>query len=156
MTQIVASATCVATRPVSVVHLVSALEVGGLEVVVLNLARYRDRERFTLRVLCLEGMGSIASAIEETGVPVESLDCQGLPKVRTLMRLTRRLRQLRPDVLHTHNMNPHLFGAIAAPLAGVPRLVHTKHGRNYPDQRRAVLRNRFASLLTDRIITVSE
>jgi sugar transferase (PEP-CTERM/EpsH1 system associated) len=136
--------------------LVSALEVGGLEFVVLNLARHRDRSRFALRVLCLESAGAVTAAIEETGVPVESLGCKGLPKARTLARLTRRLRQLRPDVLHTHNMNPHFFGVIAAALAGVPRVVHTKHGRNYPDQWRAVLRNRFCSLLTDRIVAVSE
>jgi glycosyltransferase involved in cell wall biosynthesis len=125
-------------------------------VVVLNLAEHHNRERFKLRVVCLEGTGGLAKAVEKAGIPVESLDCRGLPKARTLLRLTRRLRRIRPDILHTHNMNPHFFGAIAAPLACVPHVLHTKHGRNYPDQLRAVLRNRFSSLLTDQIVTVSE
>src|SRR5262249_12191526 len=92
---------------------------------------------------------------EEVGVTVDCLHCQGLPKARTLLRLVRYLRQLKPDILHTHNMNPHSFGALAACLARGCRLIHTKHGRNYPDQWKAVLRNRFSALLTDRVVTVS-
>jgi sugar transferase (PEP-CTERM/EpsH1 system associated) len=144
------------TDRVSVVHLVSGLNIGGLEMVVLNLARFRNRDQFDLHVLCLEEAGLLAPAFAALDVPVESLGCARLPKGRTLLRLTKRLRQLSPDVLHTHNMNPHIFGVLAARLARVPAVVHTKHGRNYPDRRVAVFRNWFASCFTDRVVTVSE
>jgi glycosyltransferase involved in cell wall biosynthesis len=109
-----------------------------------------------VRVLCLQEMGTLAGRLEALGVPVESLDCPGLPKVRTLFRLTRRLSTLRPDVLHTHNPTPHLFGSLAGRLLGVPAIVHTKHGRNYPDRFRAVSVNRLASALTHTIVPVSD
>jgi sugar transferase (PEP-CTERM/EpsH1 system associated) len=146
---------CARSGRISVVHLVSGLNVGGLEMVVLHLARYCDRDRFAPRVLCLQEKGPLAPAFEDLGIPVESLDCQSLQKARTLTRLIRRLRQLKPQILHTHNMNPHLFGAIAAWFANTPILVHTKHGRNYPDRAVAVFRNRFAAYFTDRIVAVS-
>lgn len=142
-------------RLIRVVHLVSSLNVGGLEMVVLHLARYCDRDRFSPHVLCLQEAGKLAPAIERLGIRVESLDCPELSKGKTLFRVAQRLRQLRPQILHTHNMNPHFFGALAACAVGVPVVIHTKHGRNYPDRRVAVLKNWFLSFFTNRVVTVS-
>lgn len=38
------------------------------------------------------------------------------------------LRRLRPDIVHTHNPKPGLYGRIAARLARVPVVVNTIHG----------------------------
>jgi sugar transferase (PEP-CTERM/EpsH1 system associated) len=144
------------TGRVRVVHLVLALDVGGLEKVVLNLARLSAQDVFETRVLCLREPGALAPQLAALGVPVESLDCPDLPKGRTLWRLIRRLRALRPHVVHTHNPGPHLFGAVAARVTGVPVVIHTKHGRNQPGRARAVAWNRLASALSDCIVSVSE
>lgn len=141
---------------VRVVHLVLALEVGGLEKVVLNLARLAAPDAFEPHVICLREPGALAPQFAALGVPVESLDCPDLPKGRTLFRLIQRLRRLRPHVVHTHNPGPHLFGAAAARATGVPVVVHTKHGRNQPGRARAVAWNRLASALSDGIVCVSE
>jgi glycosyltransferase involved in cell wall biosynthesis len=37
-------------------------------------------------------------------------------------------RRLKPDIVHTHNPKPGVWGRIAARLAGVPRVVNTVHG----------------------------
>jgi glycosyltransferase involved in cell wall biosynthesis len=80
------------------------------------------------------------------------------------LRLSSWIRREGVALVHTHNPGPHLYGALAAALAragsaerrGWPRVVHTKHGRNYPRLRRKVLANRLASSLTDRVVAVSE
>src|SRR4051794_30359301 len=93
---------------VCVVHLVLSLDCGGLEMVVVDLAQKSDRTRFNTHVVCLRSKGPLAERLESRGIPVHSLDCPGLYKVPTLSRLTQLLRQLRPQVLHTHNPSPHL------------------------------------------------
>ncbi len=145
-----------AENRIRVVHLVLSLDVGGLEQVVLNLTRYANRDAFAPHVLCLRERGSLADRVAALGVPVASLDCPRLAKGRTLLRLIRRLRAWRPHVLHTHNPGPHLFGALAARPAGVPVLVHTKHGRNHPDRFRSVVVNRLAGRMSRCIVAVSE
>ncbi len=48
--------------------------------------------------------------------------------VLALGELYRLFRRLRPDVVHTHNPKPGVYGRIAARLARVPLVVNTQHG----------------------------
>ena len=45
-----------------------------------------------------------------------------------LPELERLFRRLRPDIVHTHNPKPGIYGRIAARAAGVPGVVNTVHG----------------------------
>ena len=63
--------------------------------------------------------------------------------VQALYELVRLFRRLRPDIVHTHNPKPGLYGRIAARAAGVPGIVNTVHGLyaapEDPSGRRAVV-----------------
>jgi glycosyltransferase involved in cell wall biosynthesis len=48
--------------------------------------------------------------------------------VQALGELVRMFRRLRPDIVHTHNPKPGVYGRLAARLAGVPVVVNTVHG----------------------------
>jgi glycosyltransferase involved in cell wall biosynthesis len=48
--------------------------------------------------------------------------------VLALGELVRLFRRLRPDIVHTHNPKPGIYGRVAARLAGVPVVVNTVHG----------------------------
>lgn len=50
---------------------------------------------------------------------------------RALVRLTRTLRQQRPDIVHTHSGKAGVLGRFAASRAGVPIIVHTIHGPSF-------------------------
>ncbi|WP_437622434.1 glycosyltransferase family 4 protein [Sorangium sp. So ce1151] len=153
-------------RPVKVAHVVLSLNVGGLERVVLRLLERTSRDRFAPVVCALQEPGALAEELARLGVPLVVLSRKpgldpGLP-----VRLAAWLRSEGIRLVHTHNPGPHLYGALAAGLAraasfaggggGGPRVIHTKHGRNYPKQKRKVLVNRLAAALTDRVVAVSD
>lgn len=48
--------------------------------------------------------------------------------VLALGELVRLFRRIRPDIVHTHNPKPGLYGRIAGRVAGVPVVVNTVHG----------------------------
>jgi len=50
---------------------------------------------------------------------------------RTYRALIRRLRELRPDVVHTHSSKAGIIGRRAAARAGVPAIIHTIHGLSF-------------------------
>lgn len=61
--------------------------------------------------------------VEETLVrsisPLDEIKCYGL--------LKKRLRELRPDIVHTHESKAGILGRLAAAGAGVPTIVHGVH-----------------------------
>lgn len=82
--------------------------------------------------------------------------------LRALLRLTRTLRQLAPDVVHTHSSKAGILGRFAAARAGVPRIVHTIHGMSFNRTQPAPVRALYAALewaaarRTDVLITVAD
>lgn len=138
-----------------VIHLVRALNYGGLEKVVYDLVRLTDQDRFDVLVTCLGEAGALGDDFARAGIAVESLGLLDRRTPSMVRAIAKYLKSKRPDILHTHNPSPHLVGALAARLARVPVVIHTKHGRNYPTIRKKVLQNRFASWLTDAVIAVS-
>ncbi len=48
--------------------------------------------------------------------------------VQALGELVQLFRRLQPDIVHTHNPKPGVYGRLAARLAGVPVVVNTVHG----------------------------
>ncbi|MCX5747752.1 MAG: glycosyltransferase [Proteobacteria bacterium] len=132
-----------------VVHVVFSLDVGGQERVILDLARGLVERGHRATVISLSEGGTLRPRFE--GIPVETIASGTGLSPSTIPRLARRLRELRPDVVHTHNRSPMIYGGPAAKLARVPRLVHTKHGRS--DGGRAVM---VLSRLYDHYVCVSE
>ncbi len=63
--------------------------------------------------------------------------------VMALAELWQLFRRLRPDIVHTHNPKPGLYGRVAARAAGVPGIINTVHGLyaspEDPTSRRAVV-----------------
>lgn len=66
--------------------------------------------------------------------------------------LVRLFRRLRPDIVHTHNPKPGLYGRLAARLAGVPVVVNTVHGLYATEEDR--LRRRLAVYSLERAASV--
>ncbi len=51
-----------------------------------------------------------------------------LSDLRASIQLWKVLRRERPDVLHTHNPKPGLYGRVVGRLSGIPVVVNTVHG----------------------------
>lgn len=142
-------------RLIRIAHVVTTLAIGGLEKVVLDLVRGRDQKAFSAQVLCLDESGVLQRDFAAVGVPVDVIGTRGSVP-RRILRLARRLKTLRPDVLHTHNPQAHLHGAWAAKLARVPVVVHTRHGQNRADRPALAMLSRVATAWTARFVAVSE
>jgi glycosyltransferase involved in cell wall biosynthesis len=140
---------------VNVVHVVGQLEMGGMEKLLVEFARHADRERFALHFLSLGKRGILADEIEALGWPVTPLENGPGLSPRLVLRLAWRFRRLRADVVHTHNTRPLLYAGPAARLAGVRRVIHTRHGQRFGAARHETAAFRLASRTANYVVCVS-
>jgi glycosyltransferase involved in cell wall biosynthesis len=102
-----------------ILHLITDLEVGGAEMMLLNLLRQPVIASETDRVVSLTGTGTVGARIQQLGVPVQALGMQpGQPDLRALWKFTRLLRQDPPDLIQTWMYHADLLGAVASFMAG--------------------------------------
>lgn len=106
-----------------VVQIITGLSTGGAETMLLKLLARLHGGDMECHVISLTDKGEIGPRIEALGVPVEALGMRrGSLDLRAVWRLTRRLRELQPDVVHTWMYHADLIGGISARLAGIRRL----------------------------------
>ena len=74
-------------------------------------------------VAALEALG-----VHHVAVPGFTRSTDPRQDVRAFVQLLRLLRELRPDIVHTHNPKPGVLGRIAGWVARVPLIVNTQHG----------------------------
>lgn len=84
-------------------------------------------------VVGLSGPGPFVPEIEALGARHVTLRNSTRSKsvradLRAAWELWTWIRNERPDIVHTHNPKPGVYGRIAAALAGVPLVVNTVHG----------------------------
>jgi glycosyltransferase involved in cell wall biosynthesis len=84
-------------------------------------------------VIGISAPGSHVAELERWGirhVPLKQATRSMAPHrdLLAMNELFRILRQLRPDIVHTHNPKPGIYGRLAARAAKVPVVVNTVHG----------------------------
>ena len=138
----------------TVVMGVQSLGVGGLERVVLDLARGLRGPRRRVLVYSLSPHVPLAPAFAAVGVDVRVVPQHGLDATLT-PRLARALRADGATLVHAHNFGRFFYLGPAAALAGVPAL-YTEHSNTRREEHALWLTQRPLSALAARIVAVSE
>lgn len=109
--------------PISVLHVITGLAMGGAEQMLLKQLRLIDRSGFTSTVVSLTDRGLLGDSIAELGVPLYTLGMsRGVADPRALLRLGLLLRKVAPDVLQTWMPHSDLMGTLARKFARGARL----------------------------------
>jgi hypothetical protein len=156
-------------RPLSILHPITRLIVGGAQENTMYTAALLDPDRFRVAVLSGPQTGSEGSLIEE--VRARDIPLTILPDLlrqispwhdlRALYTLTRLMRREQFAIVHTHSSKAGILGRLAAKLAGTPVIVHTVHGWSFHDHMSPLRRRifialeRFAAAFTDAMIVVA-
>jgi glycosyltransferase involved in cell wall biosynthesis len=139
-----------------VLHLLASLPVGGAEDLVVAIVRGLDPERFAPEVACLGLPGPVGAELQAAGYPVSylGLDLKRTSFWRLVAAVRCLLKNIQPDILHTHLYHPNLYGRLAALGLGIPVLaaVHNSYTRVKFHRR---LWNYFLGRTADRVLVGS-
>lgn len=110
-------------RRISIVHLITTLDVGGAEMMLSKLLSGMDRETFSNHVISLTKIGSVGQEIASSRIPVYSLNMpNGTLTAKGLARLRRLLRSIRPKVLQSWLYHADLLGLIFGKFTGIKNI----------------------------------
>jgi len=98
-----------------ILHIITALDVGGAEAMLQELVLGTDRSRFEPEVITLTALGTTGQRIADAGVSVRDLRMSpGRLDPRAFGRLARWIHRARPDVVQTWMYHADLMGGLAA------------------------------------------
>jgi len=153
-----------------IVHVITRLIIGGAqENTLLSCEGQHDRGHDVTLITGppIGPEGSLMERAQRNGYRVEVVS-EMLRSIlpakdfRTYRTLTKRLAELRPDVVHTHSSKAGILGRWAARRANVPAIVHTIHGLAFTASTSAMINSVYRMLerqtapITTKIVCVAD
>jgi glycosyltransferase involved in cell wall biosynthesis len=99
-------------------HVITDLNAGGAERMLVNLVTRLDRSSFSNEVISLIEPGLMARELEAAGIPVINLNMRrGRPSMSGMLALVRHLRRSRPAILQSWLYHADLMATLASWMA---------------------------------------
>src|SRR3954466_6134927 len=153
-----------------ITHIITRLIIGGAqENTLLSCEGQHDRGHDVTLITgpAIGPEGSLMERATSSGYRVIVLDemrraIRPWKDWRTYRKLISLLRELKPDVVHTHSSKAGIIGRWAAHRAEVRRVIHTIHGLAFTASTKSIvneaykLLERWTAPITDRIVCVAD
>ena len=115
-------------KPIKVLHIIKTLNLGGAEVNLLNLLKFIDKSKIDLHVAYSFG-GELEPKFKEAGIKLfkyasKDNKVKSLATLAIVARLALYIKKNNIQIIHTHNFSAHLWGCMAAKLAGIKIVEH--------------------------------
>jgi glycosyltransferase involved in cell wall biosynthesis len=153
---------------VKVLQVIARMNVGGPAVLVADLMRSLDSNKFETRLVtgyCDDNesdyLDEVATDIESTRIPGLGRSVSIVKDLKAFFLLINEIKRFKPDVIHTHTAKAGVLGRLAGVIARPnAKRIHTFHGHllhGYFDPRKVrliVLLEQFLGLLTYKFVAI--
>jgi glycosyltransferase involved in cell wall biosynthesis len=142
-------------KKIHITQIIPTLNFGGAERTVVDIINSCDPERFTFSVLTFFDELPLAQELKRSDVTIRVVYKKPYETLGLMRRIRDQLRELRPDVVHTHLFGADVWGKRAAHQLHLP-VVSTEHNLNYQEN---ILKHgikRFLCPPSDRYVATSE
>ncbi len=111
-----------------ILHIINKLDIGGAEVMILDILKYANRDEFDYHILLPYGKGELDNRAKSYGINLHYLDAdKSSGKMKLLKQGVDKIRELKPDLIHTHTRFSDLIGLYGGKRAGVKTRIITIH-----------------------------
>jgi sugar transferase (PEP-CTERM/EpsH1 system associated) len=114
-------------RKIKILHVIYSLGMGGAERVIVNYAKYFDKNRYELFVCALTEGGPYENDLNKAGVSYFILNKKKGIDLSVIPKISRILRSEQIDIVHLHDFSSIAWVTIPAIIFGVKRIIRTEH-----------------------------
>jgi len=115
---------------IKIIHVISALNVGGAEALLFDLVKNINKEKFDISILCFFKQGGFVNKFVDAGFNITFLEENRVNYFFLFPKIVDFFKKENPDIVHTHLFGADFFGVFAARFAGVKNIVSTEHNLN--------------------------
>ena len=164
---------------INVMHIITRLDMGGSAQNTLDTCRRLDHKKYAVTLIhglshesemTAEEQAQVGRRVEEArrqGVRIVSMASlvrrvHVFKDMHALLQIRRKIRPIKPAIVHTHTSKAGLLGRVAAWLEAVPIIIQTPHGHVFYGHFGPVtsqfylLLERLAAAITDRLVALTE
>jgi glycosyltransferase involved in cell wall biosynthesis len=110
---------------IKVLFTIPNFDTAGSGKALLNLAMGLDKSKFEAHIACLHNRGEFFVVVKESGIPVHIFDylSPARPIAKLLIKsweISRILKRIKPDIIHSFHYSADYTEALAAKMAGIP------------------------------------
>lgn len=122
-------------KKIRILYTIPNFDTAGSGKALLNIARRLNPERYEPHIMCMHNKGALFQVVEQSGIPVHLLNytTPTKPYVKGLLQcwsISRELKKINADIIHSFHYAPDYSEALAARLAG-SKWVYTKKNMNW-------------------------
>jgi sugar transferase (PEP-CTERM/EpsH1 system associated) len=141
-------------KKIKITHILSKMDIGGLENGVVSICNGLNRELFQPSICCVKGGGAMLQRLS-SDIHVDILNCKEGKSPLRLYQMLRSLKRQNPDIVHTHAWGQCSFeGILGAKLSGIPIVINGEHGLFFKKWHQKFIQ-RILSLFCNNILSVS-
>ncbi len=133
---------------IKIAHIITKLELGGAQKVVIHTASHLDISRYSSIIIsgaggALENEVKNNSGIKYFFIPELIREVNPVKDIIALVKIIGLLKKEKVNLVHTHSSKAGILGRWAAWFAGIRVIVHTFHGFGFHDFQNPIIRNLF-------------
>ncbi len=113
-------------RKLRLLHLVNTVDLGGLEILVLELARRLKREGIDVIIATFQD-GKLKEDFDSIGIPVVTIPKRDGFDRNVIGAIRKLCKQKKINIIHSHNYTPWVYSSLSKGINGDLKLVHTEH-----------------------------
>lgn len=121
-------------RVCRILHVVQSLGAGGMENGLVNVANSLPSARFDVHVCCLESEGVFAKRLPSSSQVIALHKAPGFSPA-VVLKLRRLLGEMKPDLIHTHNLGPLIYSGLATRFRSFIPILHGEHSQLTEEER---------------------
>lgn len=140
---------------IKIVYIINSFVLGGAENMLLQLCRTLNKEKFEITVCSVTGSGILAAEFEKLGINLKIYKKKNKIGLGVIWQIYKFLKEIKPQIVHTHLFAADFWGKIAAIFAGVPIIITTEHSVNLDESWLKQKIKWLLSFFTDKIVAVS-
>ncbi len=145
-------------KKINILFVLSALNNGGAEMLVIRLCKYLDKTRFNVSICSLSSQGALQDLISNYKIPLFILEKKEGRDFSIVKKLKDIIIENEIDIVHTHNQGPLIYSVLASLLGKRHKLVHTEHinmMQEYSYSRKNCYYNKFLYRFLDGFVSIA-